>query len=156
VISVYVPNGESLGSDKFAYKLEFLRALRNYLAAERSPEEMLCLAGDFNVAPEPIDVHDPVAWDGQVLFSEPERTEIEELRALGFVDCLRKHHAEGGVYSWWDYRGGAFWKGQGLRIDHLWATRLLAERCVSCEIDLSPRKWKKPSDHAPVRAEFAL
>ncbi|HSH71331.1 MAG TPA: endonuclease/exonuclease/phosphatase family protein, partial [Deferrisomatales bacterium] len=108
----------------------------------------------FNVAAEDKDVYDPEAWAGGVLCSEPERSALEALRAVGFVDCFRKHHAEGGLYSWWDYRGGAFWKNRGLRIDHVWATPELAATCTACEVDLSPRKWKKPSDHAPVRALF--
>ncbi|GAB4270383.1 MAG: exodeoxyribonuclease III [Deferrisomatales bacterium] len=154
VVSVYVPNGEAVGSEKFAYKLAFFAELRAYLDREYPPERSLVLAGDFNVAPEARDVYDPEAWQGRVLFSEPERRALEELKGFGFVDCLRRHHEEGGLYSWWDYRGGAFWKGRGLRIDHLWATPPLAERCTGCEIDLSPRKWKRPSDHAPVRATF--
>ncbi|MFU8856258.1 MAG: exodeoxyribonuclease III [Deferrisomatales bacterium] len=154
VVSAYLPNGEAVGSEKYAYKLEFFRALREYLDRTCSPADPLVLCGDFNVAPEPRDVYDPEAWEGRVLFSAPERAALEELRAFGFVDCFRRHHGEGGRYSWWDYRGGAYWRNQGLRIDHLWATPGLAEHCRGSDVDESPRKWKKPSDHAPVWAEL--
>ncbi|MHB8765868.1 MAG: exodeoxyribonuclease III [Deferrisomatales bacterium] len=155
IVSAYLPNGEAVGSDKFAYKLAFFGELRAYLAAEAPRRGELLVAGDFNVAPEDRDVYDPGAWEGRVLCSEPERAALAALRSAGFVDCVRRHHEEGGVYSWWDYRGGAFWKGRGLRIDHLWATPALAARCTAAGVDLSPRKWQKPSDHAPVWAEFA-
>jgi exodeoxyribonuclease-3 len=156
VISAYLPNGESVGSEKYSFKLAFFLELRSYLNRDYSPDDALILAGDFNVAPEERDVYDPEAWEGRVLFSSAERDALDRLRAFGLEDCLRRHHPEGGLYSWWDYRGGAFWKGRGLRIDHLWATEPLAAACTSCEIDVSPRKWKRPSDHAPVWAEFAL
>jgi exodeoxyribonuclease-3 len=155
VISAYLPNGEAVGSEKFAYKLAFFRELREYLDRGYTGRDDLILCGDFNVAPEPRDVYDPDSWEGSVLFSEPERAALEELRAFGFADCFRKHHDEDGRYSWWDYRGGAYWKNRGLRIDHLWATPGLWERCTASDVDESPRKWKKPSDHAPVWAEFA-
>lgn len=155
VISAYLPNGEAVGSDKYAFKLAFLAELRTYLAAEAKRHSRLCLAGDFNVAAEDRDVYDPAAWQGRVLCSAPERAALEALRGVGFEDCFRRHHDQGELYSWWDYRGGAFWKNLGLRIDHLWATPALATVCTACEIDLSPRKWPKPSDHAPVRARFA-
>ncbi|MDF1554098.1 MAG: exodeoxyribonuclease III [Deferrisomatales bacterium] len=154
VISAYLPNGEAVGTDKYSFKLAFFAELRTYLEVEVARHPKLCLVGDFNVAAEDKDIYDPEAWAGGVLCSEPERTALEALRAVGFVDCFRKHHAEGGLYSWWDYRGGAFWKNHGLRIDHVWATPELAATCTACEVDLSPRKWKKPSDHAPVRAVF--
>jgi exodeoxyribonuclease III len=154
VISAYLPNGEAVGSQKFAYKLEFFRELRAYLDRTRAPADPVVLCGDFNVAPEPRDVHDPGAWEGSVLFSRPEREALEALRAFGFTDCFRRHHEEGGRYTWWDYRGGAYWKNQGLRIDHLWATDGLAQRCTASDVDEGPRKWKKPSDHAPVWAEL--
>jgi len=155
VVSAYLPNGEAVGSEKYVYKLEFFRELRAYLDQRCVPADPLVLCGDFNVAAEPRDVYDFAAWEGSVLFSEPERTALEELRAFGFVDCFRRHHDEEGRYSWWDYRGGAYWKNRGLRIDHLWATPGLADRCTASDVDESPRKWKKPSDHAPVWAEFA-
>lgn len=154
VISAYLPNGEAVGSEKFAFKLAFFRELRAYLDRECSPEAPVILCGDFNVAPEARDVYDPEGWEGSVLCSAPERAALEELRTFGFTDCFRRHHEEGGRYSWWDYRGGGYWKNQGLRIDHLWATPPLAARCTASDVDETPRKWKKPSDHAPVWAEF--
>ncbi|MBI5014238.1 MAG: exodeoxyribonuclease III [Deltaproteobacteria bacterium] len=156
VISAYLPNGEAVGSDKFAFKLAFFRELREYLARELSRGEALCLCGDFNVAPEPIDVYDPAAWEGQVLCSEPERAALAAVRALGFDDCFRRHHPEAGRYSWWDYRMKALQRKLGLRIDHVWATAPLAERCTASDIDAEPRRWERPSDHAPVWAEFSL
>ena len=154
VISAYLPNGEAVGTDKYAFKLEFFAELRTYLEAEATRHPKLCIVGDFNVAADSRDVYDPEAWAGRILCSDLEREALEALRAVGFVDCFRKHHDEGELYSWWDYRGGAFWKNRGLRIDHVWATPALAQQCTACEVDLSPRKWKKPSDHAPVRAVF--
>jgi exodeoxyribonuclease-3 len=154
VISAYLPNGEAVGSEKFAFKLDFFRELREYLGRELSSGRPLCLCGDFNVAPEPIDVYDPPAWEGQVLFSGQERAALAEVRALGFEDCFRRHHAEGGRYSWWDYRMKAFQRKMGLRIDHIWATAPFAGRCTASDIDVEPRRWGRPSDHAPVWAEF--
>ncbi len=156
VYSVYVPNGEAVGSPGFGYKLAFLGELRALFDREHQPSEAVVVAGDFNVAPEPRDVYDPAAWEGRVLFSEPERRALEAVRAFGFTDCFRRHHPEPGRYSWWDYRRGAFWKNQGLRIDHVWATGPVAARCRASDIDVSPRRWKRPSDHAPVWAAFDL
>jgi exodeoxyribonuclease-3 len=106
------------------------------------------------VAPEPIDVHKPERWEGKVLFSEPERAALKALRGFGLEDCLRKHHAEGGIFSWWDYRLKAWERGWGLRIDHVFATPSLMERCTACEVDKTPRAGERPSDHAPVFADF--
>ena len=157
VISAYLPNGEAVGSDKYSFKLAFFAELRAYMEAEAERHGKLCLLGDFNIAPEDRDVYDPAAFEGQVPCSEPERTALEALREAGrFEDCFRKHNDEGELYSWWDYRGGSFWKNRGVRIDHVWATPELAATCTACEVDLSPRKWKKPSDHAPVRAVFEV
>lgn len=156
VISAYLPNGEAVGSEKFAFKLDFFGELRESLHRELSEGRPLCLCGDFNVAPEPLDVYDPAAWEGQVLCSEPERAALAEVRALGFEDCFRRHHPEAGRYSWWDYRMLAFQRKRGLRIDHVWATRPLAERCTASDIDVEPRSWERPSDHAPVWAEFEI
>ncbi len=156
VVSAYLPNGEAVGSDKYAYKLAFFAELRRYLAAEVVARPHLVLAGDFNVAPEDRDLYDPEGWAGGVLCSPPERAALEAIRALGLVDCLRRHCPEAGVYTWWDYRGGAYWKNQGLRIDHLWATSALAAACTAAGVDRSPRQWTKPSDHAPLWAEFAV
>lgn len=155
VISAYLPNGgEAVGSEKFAFKLEFFRELLRYLEGSFTPSQALCLCGDFNVAPEAIDVYDPEAWEGQVLCSEEERAALVRARSFGLEDCFRRHHPEGGRYSWWDYRMKAFQRKMGLRIDHIWATPALADRCTAADIDKEPRKWERPSDHAPVWAEF--
>jgi exodeoxyribonuclease-3 len=154
VVNVYIPNGSAVGSDKYQYKLEWLRRLRHYLDAECDPRQPLVLCGDFNIAPEDRDVHDPALWEGQVLFSQPEKDALQVIRAWGLVDVFRQHHPEPGFYSWWDYRAGAFRRNHGLRIDHLWATAPLAEKAVSAWIDKVPRVLERPSDHAPVVAEF--
>jgi len=156
VLSVYVPNGGEMGSEKYAYKQEWLRRLRAMLDRRFDPAEPLALCGDFNVAPEPRDVHDPPAWEASVLFHPEARAALEHVRGFGLADTLRLHHEEGGLYSWWDYRMLAFPKNRGLRIDHIFASRPLATRCVSASIDRQERKGKQPSDHAPVIATFEL
>ena len=156
VINVYAPNGGEVGSDKYAYKLDWYRRLRTALEAWVTPAEPVVLCGDLNVAPEDRDVHDPEAWRGQTLCTEPEREALRRLLAWGFRDALRLHHPEaGGLYTWWDYRAGAFHRGWGLRIDHVLLSVPLAARCTSVEIDRQERKGPKPSDHAPVLATFA-
>jgi exodeoxyribonuclease III len=154
VVSVYVPNGGG-GPDKLAYKLEWLARLRRWLDRHADPAAPLALCGDFNVAPEDRDIHDPEAWAGQVLCSADERAALAEVRAWGLDDVYRRHHPEGGRYSWWDYRGMSFFKDRGLRIDHVWATAPLAARSTACEIDRDARKGQNASDHAPVIATFA-
>lgn len=154
VASAYFPNGESPESEKFPYKLGFMGELKRHFELTNSLTKPLCLMGDFNVAPEDRDVYDPQAWEGRILCSEPERRALEDLKSFGFVDCFRKHRAEGGLYSWWDYRMGAFRRDRGLRIDHIWATPPLAHWCVDSGVDKAPRSWEKPSDHAPVWACF--
>ena len=154
VISVYVPNGQRVGADAYAYKLAWYGRLRRYLDRRHAPAERLVLAGDFNVAPEERDVHDPAGWAGGVLVSEPERRALRELCDFGLVDTFRQHHPEAGRYSWWDYRHLAFPRNAGLRIDHVFATRPLAARCTAANIDREARKGKQPSDHAPTWAEF--
>jgi exodeoxyribonuclease III len=156
IINVYVPNGSEVGSAKYQYKLDWLDKLRAYLDACLSPAEPVVICGDFNVAPEDRDIHDPILWYGKILCSEPERAALQKVFAWGFEDVFRKHHAEPGLFSWWDYRGGGFRRNHGLRIDHLWATSNLAQASISCVIDTAPRKLERPSDHAPVIAEFAL
>lgn len=156
VINVYIPNGSEVGSDKFAYKLEWLAKLRKYFDENCSASEPLILCGDFNIAPEPRDVHNPALWEGRVLFSQPEREALSVIEQWGLIDVFRMHHSEAGLYSWWDYRAGAFRRDFGLRIDHLWATAKLAEKCSSAEIDRTVRKLERPSDHAPVIAEFEI
>jgi exodeoxyribonuclease III len=155
VISVYVPNGQEVGSDKYAYKLAWLARLRTYLQRHADPARPLALCGDMNVAPEDRDVYDPVAWGPGVLCSPPERSGLANVLAWGLVDVFRRHHSEGGMFSWWDYRGISLFKNLGLRIDHIFATHALAERSLGCEIDRAARKGHNASDHAPVVAEFA-
>jgi exodeoxyribonuclease-3 len=155
VVSVYVPNGQSVGSDKYDYKLRWLEALAQWLAGEMAAHPKLAVLGDFNVAPEDRDVHDPAAWAGQVLFSEPERAALRRLFALGLADAFRLFEQPERSFTWWDYRMNAFRRKMGLRIDHVLLSPLLAGACRSCAIDLEPRRLERPSDHAPVVCEVA-
>jgi exodeoxyribonuclease-3 len=154
VVNLYCPNGGEVNSHRYAFKLVWFRRLRAFLDAAFDPRGEVLLCGDFNVAPEDRDVWDPEVWRGQTLFSEPEKTVLKELMAWGFTDTLRQHHADGGIYTWWDYRMGAFHRGWGIRIDHLLASAPLARRCIAVEVDRDERKGEKPSDHAPVVATF--
>ncbi|QKT03684.1 exodeoxyribonuclease III [Ectothiorhodospiraceae bacterium 2226] len=156
VVNVYVPNGQSVESDKFAYKLDWLTRLRGYLAEQLTQFPHLVLVGDFNIAPEPRDVHNPKRWEGKVLFSEPERAAFRQLLELGLVDTFRLFEDGEGHYSWWDYRLNAFQRGWGLRIDHVLASGPLAARCRAGAIDTAPRALERPSDHAPAFADFDL
>lgn len=155
VVCAYVPNGQAVGSDKYAYKLDWLAALADWLADELVRHPQLVVAGDYNIAPEDRDVHDPAAWDGQVLCSPAEREAFARLLALGLADCFRLFPQPDKTYSWWDYRMFAFRRNAGLRIDHLLASPSLAARCTAAGIDRTPRTWERPSDHAPATAEFA-
>lgn len=155
VVNVYIPNGQAIGSEKYAFKLAWLKQLRGYLDAHYDPKEPVLICGDFNVAPEDRDVHDPKAWEGSVLVSDAERAALEEVRQWGFVDAFRMHNQEPKQFSWWDYRAMGFRRNAGLRIDHIWVTESLAARCTSVSIDKEPRRWERPSDHTPVVAEFA-
>lgn len=151
VVNVYAPNGGEVGSDKYAYKLEWYRRLRAFLAARVDPAGAVVLCGDLNVAPEDRDVWDPEGWRGQTLCSEPERAAFRELLAWGLRDALRLlHPGAGGLYTWWDYRAGAFHRGWGLRIDHVLVSAPLVPRVSAVLIDREERKGAKPSDHAPV------
>ncbi len=154
VIDCYCPNGEEVGTDKYAYKLRWYARLRAALDAQEDPKAKLVLVGDMNVAPQPIDVHKPERWEGKVLFSDQERSALADLRAFGLEDCLRKHHPEGGIFTWWDYRLKAWDRNWGLRIDHILATKSLAALCTACDVDKEPRALERPSDHAPVVAVF--
>ncbi len=154
LINLYVPNGQSIDSDKYAYKLEWLEHLTAWLQDELQRRENVVVVGDFNIAPEPGDVHDPELWEGRVLFSEPERAAFRGLIELGFADAFRLFEQEEASFSWWDYRMGAFRRNRGLRIDHILASSPLAERCTACRVDTEPRRLERPSDHAPVVAEF--
>ena len=154
VVDVYVPNGQTVESPKYAYKLRWLARLRALLDRRCRADEPLVVAGDWNVAPEDRDVWDPAAWRDKVLFSEPEKAALREVAAFGLVDALREKNQEAGVYTWWDYRMGAFHRGFGLRIDHLLMTKPLAARLRSVVVDRDERKGPEPSDHAPLIAEL--
>lgn len=154
VINVYCPNGQAVGSPKYTFKLEWFRRLRALLDETEDAKTRVLLCGDFNVAPEDRDVWAPDQWRNQVLFSEPEKAALKQVMDWGFQDALRLHRSEGGIYTWWDYRGGAFHRGWGLRIDHILVSAPLAAQCISVEVDREERKGEKPSDHAPVIATF--
>jgi len=156
VVSVYVPNGKDVGTDAYQYKLEWLERLRRYFDASFDPKTKVVLCGDFNVAPEDRDVYDPERLQGTILCSEPERIQLREVVAWGFSDAFRQHHAEGDLFSWWDYRRLGFPKNRGLRIDHVYLSAPLAKVCTAAVIDRDERKGKQPSDHAPVWVELDL
>ncbi|MFO1407632.1 MAG: exodeoxyribonuclease III [Steroidobacteraceae bacterium] len=156
VIDVYVPNGQQVGSEKYAYKLGWLEALHAYLAAELARHPGLVVLGDWNIAPEDRDVHDPKAWEGSVHVSEPERAALRAIEALGLRDCFRLFEQPEKSYSWWDYRMMAFRRNAGLRIDLILASAALAGKCAESRIDREPRRLERPSDHAPVLARFDI
>jgi len=155
VVCVYVPNGQSVGSEKYEYKLKWLAAFERWLREELSRHPRLVVLGDYNVAPEDRDVHDPKAWEGQVLCSEPEREAFRKLLALGLADGFRLFEQPERSFTWWDYRMNGFRRNLGLRIDHILLSPELAARCAGCAIDLEPRRLERPSDHAPVVAELS-
>ena len=154
VFSVYAPNGRAVGSPAYDYKINWYGRLRACLSKEESADLIVC--GDFNVAPEDVDVHDPELWRGAIMCSNGERTAFRQLCEGSLKDTLRLHHKEGGLFSWWDYRMLSFPKNRGLRIDAILASKSLARRCTAAGIDREMRKGKEPSDHAPVWAEFDL
>jgi exodeoxyribonuclease-3 len=154
VINVYVPHGAAPGSAKFMYKLEFIRQVHQYVQHYHSTEELLILAGDFNVAPEVRDVYDAEEMEGEIGFHPEERSALEALRGWGFEDVFRLHHEGEGLYSWWDYRAGAFHRNMGLRIDHIWASPPMAALSIESDMDKKQRSLAKPSDHIPVWAKF--
>ncbi|MCB1948501.1 exodeoxyribonuclease III [Nitrosomonas sp.] len=155
VICIYVPNGEAVGSEKYDYKLRWLPALTDWLRDELSTHPKLALLGDYNIAPDDRDVHDPQAWAGKVLCSQQERDAYGQLLNLGLVDSFRLFDQPEKTYSWWDYRMMAFRRNKGLRIDHILLSRPLAQICTACWIDKATRKLDRPSDHAPVVVELA-
>ncbi len=154
VVDVYIPNGQSVDSDKYRYKLDWLRALRGWLEQELLRHPKLVLLGDYNIAPEDRDVHDPAAWAGNVLVSEPEREAFRALQALGLKDSFRLFEQPEKSFSWWDYRMMAFRRNMGLRIDHILISEPLVLQCKGCAIDKTPRKLERPSDHTPVIVEL--
>ena len=154
IVCVYCPNGQALGSDKYDYKLRWFGALREWLKDELARHPRLAVMGDFNVAPEDRDVHDPKAWEGQVHVSAPERAAFRALLDLGFKDSFRLFEQPEKSYSWWDYRMLGFRRNAGLRIDQILLSPALADRCSACAIDKAPRRLERPSDHTPVIAEL--
>jgi exodeoxyribonuclease-3 len=152
IICAYVPNGQAVDSDKYQYKLRWLNGLHEWLLEERKAHDQLALLGDYNIAPADGDVHDPVAWQGQVLVSDLERAAFQRMCDLELKDAFRLFDQPEKLYSWWDYRQMAFRRNMGLRIDHILLSPPLAARCSACVIDKAPRKWEQPSDHTPVIA----
>lgn len=155
IVDGYFPNGQAVGSDKYAYKLRWLKALTEWLRSELQQHPHLLLAGDYNIAPEDRDVHDPQAWAGQVLCSEPEREAFRGLIGLELKDSFRLFEQAERSYTWWDYRNMSFRRKMGLRIDHILLSPALSQRCRACTIDIEPRRLEQPSDHAPVMVELA-
>ena len=156
IVSVYVPNGEAVGSEKYQYKLAWIPALTQWLGQELGRYKKLVVLGDFNIAPEDRDVYDPKLWEGSVLCSPLERAAFADLLNTGFSDSFRLFEQPEKSYTWWDYRMMAFRLNRGLRIDHILLSNELVQSCVSCQIDKSPRKLERPSDHAPVVLELSL
>lgn len=154
VVDLYVVNGEAVGSEKYRYKLRWLEALAGWLAQELARHPRMVVLGDFNIAPDDRDVHDPAAWHEQVLCSSAERAALARILALGFADSFRLREAAGGHYSWWDYRQAAFRRNLGLRIDLVLVSDALKDRVRAAGIDREPRRWERPSDHAPVWVEI--
>ncbi|WP_211443389.1 exodeoxyribonuclease III [Collimonas humicola] len=152
VVCAYIPNGQAPDTEKYQYKLQWLDALHDWLQSERQQHAKLVLLGDYNIAPEDRDVHDPAAWVGQNLVSPPERAAFARLQALELTDAFRMFEQPEKLFSWWDYRQMGFRLNRGMRIDHILLSPPLAAQCTACVIDKAPRKWEQPSDHAPVIA----
>ena len=155
VVDLYIPNGSEVGSEKYAYKLNWLSSLRNFLEAEMQQHENLVVLGDFNIAPADRDVYDPEKWGEGILCSPLERQALRELIDLGLTDVFRKFEQPESMFSWWDYRAAGFRRNAGLRIDLILTSQSMTERCTASYVDKEPRAWDRPSDHAPVVAEFA-
>ena len=154
LLNLYVVNGKEVGDPKYVYKLDWLARLREFLEGDAAQHEYYVIVGDFNIAPEDEDL--PDGWSVELLCSEPERERYREICALGFEDCFRRFEQAPDSFSWWDYRGGNFLRNFGVRIDLILASAKAAEKCHACFIDRAPRTWEKPSDHAPVVADFAF
>jgi exodeoxyribonuclease-3 len=152
VVCAYVPNGQSVGSEKYEYKLGWLSAFHDWISEEAALHPQLAVVGDYNIAPEDRDVHDPAAWEGMVHVSEKERAALTRLLGIGLTDAYRLFEQPEKSFSWWDYRGLGFRLNKGLRIDHILLSAALVARCSACVIDRAPRKLEQPSDHAPVIA----
>jgi len=156
IINLYVPNGSEVGSDKYAYKLGWLASLRQFLEAELKTYEKLVVLGDFNIAPADEDVYNAERWGEAILCSPAERKALHDLIDLGLTDVFREFEQPEKTFSWWDYRAAGFRRNAGLRIDLILASNVMAKHCTACYIDKEPRAWERPSDHAPVVAEFDL
>jgi exodeoxyribonuclease-3 len=156
VVCAYVPNGENLTSPKFEYKMKWMEAFRLWLKDELERHPKLAVVGDYNVAPEAQDVHDPALWENKIHFTEPERKQLHALFDIGLVDAFRLFDQPERSYTWWDYRMMAFRRKMGLRIDHILLSPELAKLCTACTIDVEPRRLERPSDHAPVIAELKV
>lgn len=155
VVNLYVVNGQAVGSEKYAYKLDWLAKVTAHIASELESHPNLVVLGDFNIAPDDRDVHDPAAWHEKILCSTPEREALTAMLALGLHDTFRLFHDDAGHYSWWDYRQAAFRRDMGMRIDLILASDALKSRCVAATIERTPRTWERASDHAPVTLELA-
>ena len=155
VINLYVVNGQDVGTEKYAYKLRWLDAVHDWIASELQSHPRVVVLGDFNIAPDDRDVHDPKRWREKVLCSTPERDALQSLLGLGLHDSFRLFNDEAGHHSWWDYRLAAFQRGWGLRIDLVLVSEALRARCLGAGIDTVPRTWERPSDHTPVWVELA-
>jgi exodeoxyribonuclease-3 len=154
IVDLYIPNGSEVGSEKYEYKLNWLKSLRNFLEAEMQRHENVVVLGDFNIAPADADVYDPEKWGDAILCSPLERQALGKLFDLGLTDVFRKFEHPEGTFSWWDYRAAGFRRNAGLRIDLILTSDSMTERCKSSYVDKEPRAWERPSDHAPVVAEF--
>ena len=154
IINLYVVNGSEVGSEKFAYKLDWLAKVTAHIKKELAAHNKVLVLGDFNIAPDDRDVYDPQAWQGKILCSRQERQALNKILALGLKDTFRLFEQDQNSFSWWDYRGGGFRRNQGLRIDLILASTMLSDQCKCSRIDSIPRTWQRPSDHAPVIAEF--
>lgn len=154
VLNLYVVNGQEVGSEKFEYKLEWLEQVRKYIAQDLKSHRDYVVLGDFNIAPADADVYDPEAWFERILCSTPEREALQRILALGFRDSFRLFEQEEKQFTWWDYRLNAFRRNMGLRIDLILASQAMAARCRGAVVDKVPRGWERPSDHAPVIADF--
>ena len=154
VLDLYVVNGSEVGSEKFAYKLDWLEKVTTWVEAQLEQHKKFIILGDFNIAPTDRDVHNPKSWHEKILCSTPERDALKKIQNLGFVDSFRMFEQDDEIWSWWDYRSGGLENNKGLRIDLILSSNLLAEQCTACYVDKVPRTWERPSDHAPVVAEY--
>ena len=155
ILNLYVVNGQEVGSEKYAYKLEWLARIADFIKAELQQHELFITLGDFNIAPQDRDVHDPDAWRERILCSTPERNALQHILDLGLEDTFRLFEQQEKSFSWWDYRAAAFRRNMGLRIDLILASKALSRKCTACSIDREPRQLERPSDHTPVYAEFS-